>query len=281
MILLLAAAAAALPALDCSPTPAWRESGLCAAQDDAARREKLPAPGVQWKVSEASATRAPWVDANGWRFLRNPHQAYLYDLPPGAAALAAAEAFAWQANALLRIDSADREPFARLLAFLRRIPAPPLPDRVNIGLIDDGSPAAGEAMNLLARRNLLFRLVSSPDPALDLNLHLGPQAADPSAFAAQVRRRLSDEKRLLRIYGSDVVLGRLTGDAARARLHLLNYGGARIEGLRVRVLGAYPKGVLAAAGHERAALTDYAVQTGATEFTIPEMSVYAVVDLTR
>ena len=77
------------------------------------------------------------------------------------------------------------------------------------------------------------------------------------------------------------MLGRLTGDAARARLHLLNYSGATVEGLRLRVLGPYRKGLLAAAGHDRARIEDHAVDGAATEFTISEMGVYAVVDLTR
>ena len=50
-------------------------------------------------------------------------------------------------------------------------------------LIDDRSPEAGEVMNLLTRRNLLFRIVSAPDPSLDLNIRLGateyPRSAAP------------------------------------------------------------------------------------------------------
>ncbi len=94
-------------------------------------------------------------------------------------------------------------------------------------------------------------------------------AADPFAFATLVRQKLTDEKRLLRLYGSDVVLGRLNGDATRVRVHLINYGGGKVDGLRVRVRGEYAHGTLAAFGIQNAALADYGVADGGTEFTIP------------
>ena len=244
---------------------AWQKAGFCH-QVDTAKREKLASPGIRMEYNQASATRAPWVDAHGWRFERRPAGAYLYELKAGAAELAAAEACAYRANALLRIEAGDLEAYGRMLAFLARTEADPLPARANLGVIDDGSDVAGEVMNLLARRNLLFRIVPAPDPQLDLNVRMGPDAADPSAFAYKIRRQLTDEKRLLRIYGSEVVLGRLTGDARKARLHLLNYARAKIEGLRVRVIGAYRTGTVAAAGYPSAGLADYTVTGNATEF---------------
>jgi hypothetical protein len=77
-----------------------------------------------------------------------------------------------------------------------------------------------------------------------------------------------------------VVLALLTGDGGRARVHLINYGARTVKGLRVRVLGAYARGKLAAFDREKADLQDYGVQEGATEFTIPEMGTYAIIDLT-
>jgi hypothetical protein len=96
-----------------------------------------------------------------------------------------------------------------------------------------------------------------------------------------VRQKLTDEKRLLRIYGSDVVLGRLNGDDRRLRVHLINYGGGKVDGLRARVRGEYRHGKLKAFAGADAALTDYMVADGGTEFTIPQLSVYAIVDLER
>jgi hypothetical protein len=83
----------------------------------------------------------------------------------------------------------------------------------------------------------------------------------------------------LRVYGSEVVICRLTADAGRARLHLLNYGGREIEGLRIRVRGTYSDGEVHVAGAGRLALEDRVVSDGATEFTIPRIATYAVVDL--
>lgn len=275
--MLLVLMAAAMPCL-VGPAPA----NVCAEEVRVQDLEKVPAPGVQWGLrgeNTASATRAPWVDANGWRFLRHPGRKYFYELPSGASPLAAAEAFAYGVDARLRIDPGDGKAFGEMLAFLKDVgEAPALAPAANIAVIDNGSPLLGEALNLMARRNLLFRVVSAPDPKADLNVTI-EAAADPAAFAGKVRARLTDPKRLLRIYGSEVVLGRLLLGAGRARVHLLNYGGEKVEGVRVRLRGRYEVGRLAVFGHAGAKPEDYLAEGGATEFTIPEMGVYTVVDL--
>ena len=102
---------------------------------------------------------------------------------------------------------------------------------------------------------------------------------NPSEFALKVRRELTDDRRTLRVYGSEVVLARLTGDATHRRLQLVNYGGREIEGLRIRLLGAWRIEGLHVAGKPDAAAQDVAVADGATEFSIPELGVFAVVDL--
>ena len=118
-----------------------------------------------------------------------------------------------------------------------------------------------------------------------MNVRLGtaeyPQgaAADPSALALKIRRQLTDEQRSLRLFGSEVVIGRLATDGARARLHLLNYGGREIEGLRVRLRGSYPEGEALVAGAGRLALADRSLAFDGTEFTVPRLGAYGVVDL--
>lgn len=265
--------------------PAWKNQGFDAEVFDAAKYVKLPAPGVEYKMNEAAATSLPWVDANGWRFARNGNHAYYYDVPWRKAALAAAEAYANGVDAVIHLDPRELATFGKMLAFLRTIEIPPLPEMANIGIVDDGSDETGEVMNLMARRNLLFRVVTAPDPNCDLNVQIGTKefskddAADPFAFATLVRKKLTDQKRLVRLYGSDVVLARMNGDATRVRVHLINYGGGKVDGLRVRVRGEYAQGTLAAFGIENTALADYTIADGGTEFTIPSMNVYAVVDL--
>src|SRR4030095_5349777 len=155
----------------------------------------------------------------------------------------------------------------------------------DIGFVADGSPASNEVMNLLTRRNLLFRVVSAPDARFRVNIKLGSkeyprsEASDPNAFALKVRHQLGDENRSLRIYSTEVVIGRLKGDAVHAQLHLLNYSGREVEGLRVRVRGRYSKGEFKTFGIDQTGPEDFVVDDVASEFTIPKLGVYALIDL--
>jgi hypothetical protein len=263
---------------------AWKTAGYCAAAADLSAYEKLPQPGVEYRPDVATATSAPWLISNGARLLRAGSKPVYYPAAKDRAALCAAEAFAYGAQALIRADTGDLNRLGAMLQFLKRMDTAPLPVRANIGFVDDGSPEAAEAMNLLIRRNLLFRLVTAPDPRLDLNVQLGSPdfprsaAANPSDFARLVRRKLTDEKRLLRIYGSEVVVGRLTGDGSHARLHLLNYSARKVEGLRVRVLGSYRNAQLFSP-ETVPAISDFVAADGATEFSLPALETYAIVDL--
>lgn len=252
---------------------------------DLASRRRLVPPGITAKAETVSATRSPWIFANGWRFTRDGRGRYVSRPPAGKAALAAAEAFAYGADVVVALDPADLAEAGRMSAFLRELPGRDLPAVSDFAVVDDGSPLVAEVMNMLARRNLLFRAVSAPSPQHALNVRVGSkehpkkEAADPSAFALKVRRQLTDERRSLRLYGSEAVIGRLTAEAGRARLHLINYGGREVEGLRVRVLGAFPEGEAFVAGLGRVALDEHVVADGATEFTLASVGLYTVVDL--
>jgi hypothetical protein len=249
-------------------------------------RVALPAPGVVARAGVASPTRRPWLDANGWRYLRAPNARYFVTAAEGGAALAAAEAFAHAADLVIAIDPADLAPFGETLAFLRELEPHDLPGVADIGVVDDGSPLSGEVMNLLARRNLLFRPVLRGSNGLPLVVQLGTpayperEAANPDAFALKLRAQLGDERRALRLYGSEVVLARLTGNASRLRLHLLNYSGRNIQGLRVRLRGLWTPGEARVLQHGRLAVEAPLAQDGATEFSLPVLGPYAVVDLT-
>jgi hypothetical protein len=269
---------------------AWQASaGIDVQTADLQQATKLAEPGVQFRMNRASATRSPWITANGWEILRAPSALYSYEVNGPAAGLAAAEAFAYHARALVSTDEAGLQPLGRMLRFLRGLEHPELPAFADIGVIDDGSFETGELMTMLARGNLLYRIVEAPDPSLKLNVRLGTpeypteEAAEPHVLAAKVRSNLTDEKRSLRIYGSTVVVARVTGDAKRLRVHLLNYAGAErpVNGVRVRVAGRYSQQKIAAEGVEAPRLTDVRVSEEATEFTLPEMKVYAIVDLFR
>jgi hypothetical protein len=268
----------------------WKSvPGIAAEARDLQGAAKLLSPTVNYRMDEASATRAPWLDANGWRFIRRPAGQFYYDVTGKQAALAAAEAFCYGGDAMIRTDAAGLKPLAEMLDFLRSIPEQPLPPVADVGYIDDGSAASGEVMNLLVRDNLLFQLVAAPDPRLKLNVKLGTReypledARNPNVVAHAVRVKLTDAKRSVRIYGSPVVVARLTASAGKARLHLLNYAGAgrKVEGIRVRVLGQYAKHQLRLADGAGVELLDYSVEPDATEFTLPELKTYAVIDLSR
>lgn len=269
------------------------ERGLAsAAPHETAEFERVPAPGVQLRADEARATSTPWVDSNAWRFQRGLRKAHYDNLPAAAAPVAAAEAFTFDVSAIIDPDPADVEGLREMLEFLKPLEQPALPPMANIGVVDSESPLMGEVLNLLTRRNLLYRVVTEPDPALDLTVRLGSEefpleaAADPSAFAARVRARLGDDKRLVRIYGSNTTIARLTGDGKKARLYLLNYrqgrgqrGGGTMPSVRLRVRGRYQPRFAGHGAAPGAKLTDIEHPDGATEFWVPDFRILAVIDL--
>lgn len=254
-------------------------------QCDAEGREKLPVPRIDPKVRVASATRAPWIVANGWRMLRNPNGRFWYELPPRKAALAMAEAFAYGADAGFQIAPEDYAEAARMLQFLRTPARLDLAPMADFAFVDDGTPLAGEAMNLLCRRNLLFAVVPRPDPRFNLNVVIGSDdfprtlAANPAELAAAVRRKLTDEARSVRLYGSEMALVRATGGEKAARLFVLYYGNYPLRGLRLRVRGQFPSAAVHVFGRPEAQAEELISEGGFTELTIPETGPLAVVDL--
>jgi hypothetical protein len=269
---------------------AWKSaSGISVEIADPKGAVKMESPSVDYRANQGTATRAPWLIANPWAFLRHPEGIFLYTVKGKEAPLAAAEAFSYRANALLRSDTAGLKPLAEMLEFLRGVEPADMPPVADIGFVDDGSDDAGEVLNLMVRGNLLVELVRPPGGARKLTVQLGTkeypreQAQNPGTMAQLVRTTLTDERRSLRIYGSQVVLGRMTAAGSRLRLQLLNYAGAerKVDGLRVRVLGRYPNHRIAAAGSPGEQLLDYTLEQDATEFTLPELKTFAVIDLSR
>ncbi|MGH9614359.1 MAG: hypothetical protein ACRD4P_14895 [Bryobacteraceae bacterium] len=269
-----------------SVTAQWKGvAGISVESADLTGTVKLPVPRVDYRINAASASQEPWIYSNGWHLMRQPSARFYYDVPGAAAALAAAEAFAYGVNAVIHTDSAGLMPLGEMLAFLAPLDRPQGPVLANIGFIDDGSPQSGELMNLLIRRNLLIRIVPQPDPQLNLTVRFGAggyskaEAADPNKLEHKIRADLTDSKRLLRIYGTSVVIGRLTGTPDRVRVHLLNYAARPVIGMRVRVLGEYHHHAMAASGISSASPIDYEIVRGGTEFTIDKLNTYAVIDL--
>jgi hypothetical protein len=241
----------------------------------------VPPPKIDYRPNVARATSSPWVNSNAWRFLRDPNAQYCLEAPGKLSALAAAEAFAYGVKALIRTAGEGVPAFQHMLGFLRELPEADLPSLANIGIVDDGSARTGELMNLLSRRNLLYRPVRSPDEQLQVNVTSTDRDSDPSKQAYAIRQKLGDGNRLLRLYGSEVVIGRLTGDGTRIRLHLVNYASRPVNGLRVRIAGRYGNPILRSFGAPDAKAIDFDAEADATEFTIVSMNEYAVIDLSR
>ncbi len=256
---------------------------------DAATFPDVPAPSLQPMPNDgyAQVTLAPWVQSNGWRFMRGQQRAAYKTIPRGIAPLAAAEAFAFSVDAILNPDPADAQELGNMLRFLKAHPQPPFPPLANIGVIDDGSPAMGEALNMLIRRNLLYRVVKQPDRALDLTVQVGSKdfpresLANPSDFAARVREKLTDDKRLVRVFGANTIVARLAGDGRKARLVLVSYARNRNhQDVRVALLGKYTPSAFALYGAPGGTtLVDVAQAGKMTEFAIPAFNTIAIVDL--
>jgi hypothetical protein len=258
---------------------------LTAGAEPPAGAVKLSEPRVQYRNNEATATRSPWIDANGWRILRAPEKTFVYQVKGEAAALAAAEAFTYGSGALISADAPGADNFGKMLTFLKAIPQLDLPPVADFGVVDDGSDATGELLNLLTRMNLLYRIEKNPDPRFHVNVRLGTKefppedAQNPSVAAHKIRSQIGDDNRSLRVYGSEVVIGRLLSGKGKARVFLINYGPRPVIGLRVRIRGAYSKGELRAFWLPDAHLADLDQDGPATEFTVPALHAFAVIDL--
>jgi hypothetical protein len=255
---------------------------------DPASFEKLPTPGISFRSDVASATREPWVDSDGWHYLRRPDGRFLYDVPGPTADLAAAEAFTFGGQAAIKTDGAGLPSLAKMLKFLAGIQDEQLRPVVNIAFVDDGSTRSAECLNLLIRRNLLVQASKSPvSTSTLLPVVLGSadyptkDASNPVVFAQQVREHLTDGKRSLRIYGSDVVIGRLASNGGKTRVYLLNYGTGKysVDGIRVRVLGRYSKAQVFDPESSSSKLIDTLFDSESAEFTLPKLKTFAVVDL--
>lgn len=250
-------------------------------------RKRALTPGVNTKVVVASATRSPWLDTNAWRFRRDPAASWVYMNAGRLSALALAEAFVYGARAAVQTGSADAARAFSMQAFLKSIGDPGSDPLSDVAFVDDGSAQAGEAMNLLSRRNILFRRVSASDKAAGKVVRIGSTefpkslAANPAEFAYAVRKWIGDDARILRIYGSENVLAYVTKTPTGVRIHLLNYTANSIEGVRIRVKGKYSGVSLRAFDVPEAAAEEAGHADDATEFTIREMKEYAVADLKR
>lgn len=266
----------------------WQDIGLTFTSDtETAGMEKVSAPRVRVIRDEAAATGVPWVDSNAWRYQLGLQRAFYSELPERTGALALAEAYSYGVEAAFTPNELDHARVKEMAAFLKTLPPVAGTSKADIGLVKTSSENLEEVANLMTRRNLLYRAVAAPDPKLALNIKLGTpefpesEAAEPYEFASKVRGLLTDAKRSIRLYNTSVVLVRLVEHAGGARLYLLNYATHPAKDVQVRVLGNYGSADLHAFGTQLQRIRDFTHLQGGTEFVIPEVNTFAVVDLTK
>lgn len=245
---------------------------------DASALRKVPPPGVRYRMNMAMATSAPWIDSNIWRYRRGPAQRYLCEVTDKNLPLAMAEAFATGVSLALAVAPEIKPAYERIAAFFQSIPPGPTKPWTNFTVSDDGSPQAGEAMNLMARRNLLYA-VGKPGRGV---VALSREAVrNPHEFVLDTRDRMGDETRLLRLFGSELTIAALAREGNQVRLHLVNYGSRPVESLRIRIQGRYAASNLRAYVYNDAQprTSDWIEDGGYTEFSLERLPLYAILDL--
>lgn len=239
---------------------------------------KVPAPGIRYRMNMATATRSPWVDSNVSVYRRDPKANYFCDVRTKSVQLAAAEAFSQGVAVSLETTPDQKQDYDAILDFLKTIPEGPVKPWADVRIAsDDGSAQAAEALNLLARRNIFY----TRDAFHGLAIHLDSKIANPYEFMQDVRERIGDEKRILRIFGSELTIATLTRRGKHVRLQLVNYGSRPVETLRIRIEGHYTEKNIRARVFKAAEprLSGFVHEGGYTEFTLEELPLYAVLDL--
>jgi hypothetical protein len=237
---------------------------------------KVSPPGIRYRMNMAMATSAPWVDSNMWRYRRDPEKSYVCDVKQKSVVVAMAEGFSLDVRVALEIAPGQQKDYDSMLAFLKGLPDGPKTRWTNFTVTDDRSAPAGELMNLLSRRNLMYRIASNGDYALNSRI------SNPYEYVQEMREKLGDEKRVIRIFGSELTLVELTRDGNRVRLQLLNYGSRPVEDLRIRIKGHYKAGAIQAYVYRSTSprLEEFTYDGKFTEFTLDALPTYAVLDFT-
>lgn len=243
---------------------------------DATGYEKAPAPGVRYRMNMATATSAPWIDSNLWRYRRKPGAKYLVDVKgKPAAALAVAEGFVAGVNLAVDATPDQKADYDRMSAFLKTIPAGPTQPWTNFTVSDDGSFQTGEVMNLLSRRNLLYKIV--PAAKADFKLE---KPATPYDYVLDLRDKFGDDKRAFRLFGSELTVAELAREGRKVRIHLVNYGSRPVDTMRIRLRGNYAESAAKVYIYNSdAKLTEWQRDGAFTEFTLTALPLYGVIDL--
>jgi len=156
-------------------TPSFGRNSPCALRGTGGcRRLSSWRFSQRWSTAsmKPSASRSPWIDANGWQILRAPARRYYYDVPAASVALAAAEAFHLRREGDIHTSTTGGAAiFQRSAAFLRA--------KYRSGTAHDGQHWRDRRRLRGYRRadehaeppqSPVTRIVTAPDPHLDLNI---------------------------------------------------------------------------------------------------------------
>lgn len=244
---------------------------------DTAGYQKAIGPGVRYRMNMASATSSPWVDSNLWRYQRKPQESYLCDTKGKNVVVAMAEGFATGVKLAVQIAPEQNADYDKMLEFLKQIPDGPSTPWVNFTVSEDGSFQAGEVMNMLSRRSISYRVASKGDYALTSKMTNAYEAMQ------DIREKLGDDRRVLRLFGSELTLAVAARNGNRVRVHMVNYGQRPVEHLRIRVQGVFREANIKAYlyGGIASKFTDFESGKDYTEFTLESLGPYGVLDLVQ
>ena len=192
---------------------------LAGGGDGAAGAVKLTVPQVQYRINEASASRSPWIDANGFgRSSANRTRGFYYDVPAKTARIGR--------RGSLRLWSARSHSCTDAAAFQRILPpfCVPFPEADISRALGQRwrsskrtkTAGTGELMNLLTRRNLLFTGGKRrADPSTSSQRTWASKEEDlPTSWRNRSGRNSPTEKRLWSppaCTAVRIVIARLTG----------------------------------------------------------------------
>ena len=118
-------------------------------------------------------------------------------------------------------------------------------------------------------------------PAGKGRIAMGTEMSDPYLVAADAQVLLSHRNDVVRMWNGGAISVYLTGDERRAVVHLINYTGRPgADDLSVWVVGTYRKAVMYDLETKEPKTLAIVPQRGGAELHLPQVAVYAAVELT-
>ena len=173
-----------------------------------------------------------------------------------------------------------------MLTFLDAVPPVDLPPVADLAVVDDGSPITGEVMNLLARRNLLFQVVQTPSTQFPITIAVGSGRVSarptPPIRARSRRRSAVNSPTSVARCGSTAARSSSAGSPAMppgSDCSSSTTAAATSKGCASVCAAPIVPAPRASPAPAASRFADHVVADGATEFSLPRLTTYAVIDL--